>query len=972
MDFGNNKNTVVTVGQQLKNSQGSVGVVEKIVQEFIFVRFPEGIRRMRRSSVGKELFVIQQFTPTKPVQDNRMPPRHDVISERKRITDRRLIAEQPATETKFTELKRDTEKQRLEPEIIEKKKTIEKRVENKENFIAGSTPLFVRKGTNWIPAVFLRFEMKAGKKVIYVNCDGKISFYAYPSRFVRKAEAGDTLPKEVFVYSDLSDISTVDIDIRRIINAYKQYPISQAATTDKQTELSLERRYHGRVSSALDEMYLRETKRIGESMDMERQAYVELRETFKEEQESGYDPMSRDGIILGPTDYISVKLKRENAEKMSQTAHRKMKEIDETREKPYFARIDCGASADDIHTVYIGDTAIQNLVTDWRDKYIGNVFYYSGILKDAEGIFIALKRHITFDNQILTQYVDEINSYRGMTLIPQTAEDKKYISDELLMQLLEESRSQQSVHDIIRSIQQNQYKMITSDIDKNVLINGCAGSGKTMILYHRLSYIAYNEHEKFVPERVFAITPTELFGSVTDDLISKLQINNISNAPYLQTVHNFIGVYKAKRQLIDGEISNALSATGMWESAYSQTMYNEYQEILDNSLKDRENFVNWAFQLLSSVLGKYGFPPVSPDDYERNIVLWLSNSDFEYRDKKGKKRRYGPEIFTDNAWENFEESITAKKNREKRKKTLSENMSMLRTVLRQTPIKTAEGKIREAQHGGASLLDEPTVFGKLLCLTYVRKHAVELEHFLKGGKEGTVYFFLCQYAMSIFKDRYGLGSERFSFEEIYYIRALAKHFGPLSYEPTWIFIDEFQNYSLFELETLRAVYPKAVFNFYGDFSQCIEEKGVKEADVVSSFGVNCYTINENYRNALEITQYINEKLGKDMYPIGIHGGVEEVQFDDCSFELNGRTAIIVKKIDSSVLNRLAGVLSCINLVNTSNMNLDYGKLNLVEIQNVKGLEFETAYVVEADMSANERYVAYTRALNRLIVVREQR
>ncbi len=48
---------------------------------------------------------------------------------------------------------------------------------------------------------------------------------------------------------------------------------------------------------------------------------------------------------------------------------------------------------------------------------------------------------------------------------------------------------------------------------------------------------------------------------MTDDLISKLQINNISNAPYFQTVHNIISVYKAKRQLIDGEISNTLSAT---------------------------------------------------------------------------------------------------------------------------------------------------------------------------------------------------------------------------------------------------------------------------------------------------------------------------------------------------------------------------------------------------------------------------
>ena len=568
----------------------------------------------------------------------------------------------------------------------------------------------MHKGTNWASAVFLRFEMKAGKKVIYVNCGGEVSFYAYPSRFVRKAEGSDTLPKEVFTYSDLSDISTVDIDIRRITGAYKRHPISQAATTDKRVELSLERRYHGGVSSALDEMYLRETKRIGESIDMEKQAYEELRGICKEERESGYDPMSRDGIILGPTDYISVKLKRENAERMARTAHRKMKEIDETRKKPYFARIDCGPSVDDIHTVYIGDTAIQNLVTDWRDKYIGNVFYYSGILKDAEGIFIALKRHITFDNQILTQYVDEINSYIGMTLIPQTAEDKKYISDELLMQLLEESRSQQSVHDIIRSIQQNQYKMIISDLDKNVLINGCAGSGKTMILYHRLSYIAYNEHEKFIPERVFVIAPTELFGSVTDDLISKLQINNISNAPYFQTVHNIISVYKAKRQLIDGEISNTLSATVVWESAYVQTMYNEYQKILDNCLKDRDSFKHWAVRVMNSILERYGYSPISLGDYQEKIALWLNSM------------KYGPKDFTDNSLENFEESIaaafadafkedtekktekspedkrkreeTAREKKEKREKILSDNMPMLIAVLKQVPTKRQGGKLK--------------------------------------------------------------------------------------------------------------------------------------------------------------------------------------------------------------------------------------------------------------------------------------
>ena len=44
------------------------------------------------------------------------------------------------------------------------------------------------------------------------------------------------------------------------------------------------------------------------------------------------------------------------------------------------------------------------------------------------------------------------------------------------------------------------------------------------------------------------------------------------------------------------------------------------------------------------------------------------------------------------------------------------------------------------------------------------------------------------------------------------------------------------------------------------------------------------------------------------------------------------------------------------------------QLNLMTIQDAKGLEFETVYVIDEGMSDNEKYVAYTRALNRLIVI----
>ena len=36
----------------------------------------------------------------------------------------------------------------------------------------------------------------------------------------------------------------------------------------------------------------------------------------------------------------------------------------------------------------------------------------------------------------------------------------------------------------------------------------------------------------------------------------------------------------------------------------------------------------------------------------------------------------------------------------------------------------------------------------------------------------------------------------------------------------------------------------------------------------------------------------------------------------------------------------------------------------------KGLEFDKVYVIESNMSDNDRYVSYTRALEKLIVIKE--
>lgn len=56
--------------------------------------------------------------------------------------------------------------------------------------------------------------------------------------------------------------------------------------------------------------------------------------------------------------------------------------------------------------------------------------------------------------------------------------DKTVVADEHLQQIIQANQDNKAVHDIVESIQQNQYDIISSDKDKSMLVLGCAGSGK--------------------------------------------------------------------------------------------------------------------------------------------------------------------------------------------------------------------------------------------------------------------------------------------------------------------------------------------------------------------------------------------------------------------------------------------------------------------------------------------------------------
>ena len=60
-----------------------------------------------------------------------------------------------------------------------------------------------------------------------------------------------------------------------------------------------------------------------------------------------------------------------------------------------------------------------------------------------------------------------------------------------------------------------------------------------------------------------------------------------------------------------------------------------------------------------------------------------------------------------------------------------------------------------------------------------------------------------------------------------------------------------------------------------------------------------------------------------------------------------------------------------NYINESNLLMDKKKINAIPVRLAKGMEFENVYVYDRNMNHKEMYVACTRALENLCVIKSR-
>lgn len=167
-------------------------------------------------------------------------------------------------------------------------------------------------------------------------------------------------------------------------------------------------------------------------------------------------------------------------------------------DQPYFGRVDwveCAGCSPE--TIYIGrQECTEANVFSWAAPLVGELYYRgTSMQSDRQRL---LKRTFHLQKTTLDEIIDEfVHPHRGFLLdLPDERRDlSSEVADDLLANLLAESRDS-TMRDIVRSIQEQQYRIISSSEENVLIVQGVAGSGKTAIALHRLPYLLYNNYRR--------------------------------------------------------------------------------------------------------------------------------------------------------------------------------------------------------------------------------------------------------------------------------------------------------------------------------------------------------------------------------------------------------------------------------------------------------------------------------------------
>ena len=749
--------------------------------------------------------------------------------------------------------------------------------------------------------------------------------------------------------------------------------------------------------------------------------------------------------------------------------------------KPYSYRVDISLDGKS-ETYYIG---AADILLDGRKQVISansdfghELINYQTIKvkKNGREYGIKLTRQFDIDNEILYGYVNL-----------RTDEDiifKSGITDPFLIRVLNMRKRQHNLTDIFVTIQENQNRIVNTGFEKNIIVQGCAGSGKTMVLLHRLSSLNYKQRDFDFSKDALILTPNDQFTLHIKGLAEELQIGNIQRASVEQYYIDTLLRYSPEFELDSKVSSEMIVRQSFVDYVYSNQFRKDFDIAYDSVIAER-NSLSTILANLAEAMGQsnpridfsddtkvvqqlqHGFISMrmmverkeseiesASEEYSKLVerkqylidrAARVSQTSVEIANESMQRAHAKIKVFLSGMQYTIEglegqlQALNTEKERvqnaillfgkREKLKDLGKNISATKRKLNaqkkmqdeQLPILTqsTEGfgeddiivwlrhimliipevgeevrlcsnlkeeyrKISEELAGIDDLIEtaqqKETKKKKERYPDEVRWTIAYLNSELEKYSLINTFDLVFDKAVASFKEANnmkGINGKYHRYDLYARLLFAMKFFRRAVGTVRYMCVDEGQDLAFNEYRLLYDLNQRSVvFNIFGDTNQLMKPgRGISDwSELEKALKAEHFTLNENYRNTNQITRFCNSSFGMKVRQTGVDGAnVREISRRDLEKELaalnvgNERIAILVprgvqkgKYIDMGILPKSVSELIGDKMEN--------GYIARMYVDEVKGIEFDRAFVVGNKMSRNEKYIACTRALSELILV----
>ncbi|MBB4824430.1 DNA helicase-2/ATP-dependent DNA helicase PcrA [Sporosarcina luteola] len=656
--------------------------------------------------------------------------------------------------------------------------------------------------------------------------------------------------------------------------------------------------------------------------------------------------------------------------------------LEAIQQKPYFARIHFQTEGEKDQFLYIGKTSVfhqetqEPIIVDWRSP-VANV-YYDGRLGDLT--YQVRDEEISGHLFSKRQYKIEEGELLDIQDIDLTT------NDELLQEALS-GKADVRLTEIVSTIQAEQNEIIRANLNQPIIVQGAAGSGKTTIALHRISYFLYTMTD-FPANKLMILAPSKLFMDYIGDVLPELGVGNIYQSTFdeyiLQATGLLLKLGDSNRKLerltaAESFDEKSLFLTRMKGSLQYRTIMQRYIEKLERDTAELfEDIYIDKYRIMRASRLKRLF---MEDFRYMPIEKRLDRIKLVMKTEVTRKRKQLYSNLSNKYEEALDKALYGIRDDEKRRARITRVMEERDTRL---PAIEKEGKAKVATY----------------MKRFKKQHVKRLyRDWLTDPKlqEELAFDWTAGKRELLLKAHQKETWETEDLAALFYLHVKIKGLSD-EWKMRVVFIDEVQDYSEFQLSALQEGLQTDMFTMVGDLAQGIHSYRALTSwePIQDMFPRATYTtLQKSYRTTIEIMELANEVL-KEMQedlplvePVVRHGREpefyemtelepEKIQaiYEEIRLRGHRSVALICKSRSEAreIFSRLETAGMLVQLLDEQS-DIDGDRMLIVPSHLSKGLEFDAVIVAAFDDPFRNQpidrkllYVAMTRPMHELHLI----